>query len=42
VQISSDGGRLCRPYIIVRHGRPLVTQQHIQDLIDNKMVFKVS
>lgn len=40
VQISSDGGRLCRPYIIVRRGQPLVTQQHIQDLIEGKLVFK--
>ncbi|XP_044268535.1 DNA-directed RNA polymerase III subunit RPC2 isoform X2 [Tribolium madens] len=32
VYISSDGGRLCRPYIIVEQGRPLVTQQHIIEL----------
>lgn len=32
VYISSDGGRLCRPYIIVEKGRPLVTQQHIVEL----------
>merc|ERR1719383_202485 len=40
VQISSDGGRLCRPYIIVRKRQPLVTQKHIQDLIEGKLVFK--
>ena len=40
VQISSDGGRLCRPYIIVRRGRPLVTQHHIQELIASRLVFK--
>jgi len=39
VHISSDGGRLCRPYIIVRRGRPLVAQHHIQDLIEGKLVF---
>ena len=30
--ISSDGGRVCRPYIIVSKSRPLVTQRHIQEL----------
>ncbi|XP_063218109.1 DNA-directed RNA polymerase III subunit RPC2 [Bacillus rossius redtenbacheri] len=33
VYISSDGGRLCRPYIIVSKGRPLVKQQHIDELL---------
>lgn len=32
VYICSDGGRLCRPYIIVKHGRPLVEQHHISEL----------
>lgn len=32
VYISSDGGRLCRPYIIVENGRPLVTHRHIDEL----------
>jgi len=40
VQISSDGGRLCRPYIIVRKRQPLVVQGHIQDLIEGKLEFK--
>jgi len=40
VQISSDGGRLCRPYIIVRKRQPLVVQEHIQDLIEGKLEFK--
>lgn len=31
IYVSSDGGRLCRPYIIVENGRPLVTAQHISD-----------
>lgn len=32
VYISSDGGRLCRPYIIVERGVPLVTEKHIKEL----------
>lgn len=32
VYISSDGGRLCRPYIIVTKSRSLVTEKHILEL----------
>ncbi|OWR44164.1 DNA-directed RNA polymerase [Danaus plexippus plexippus] len=32
VYICSDGGRLCRPYIIVEKGLPLVQQHHINEL----------
>ncbi|XP_045196931.1 DNA-directed RNA polymerase III subunit RPC2-like isoform X2 [Mercenaria mercenaria] len=32
VYISSDAGRVCRPYIIVSKGKPLVTTKHIQEL----------
>lgn len=32
VYICSDGGRLCRPYIIVEKGNPLVLQHHINEL----------
>ncbi|CAC5418953.1 RPC2 [Mytilus coruscus] len=32
VYISTDGGRLCRPYIIVKNKRPLVQNKHIQEL----------
>ncbi|CAH0393363.1 unnamed protein product [Bemisia tabaci] len=32
VYISCDGGRLCRPYIIVEDGRPLVTSEHLNEL----------
>lgn len=32
VYIHTDGGRLCRPYIIVSRGCPLVKQQHIDDV----------
>ena len=39
VLISCDGGRLCRPYIIVRNGQPRVEYQHIKDLLENKLKF---
>lgn len=32
IYISSDSGRLCRPYIIVEKCKPLVTKQHITEL----------
>ncbi|EGD75318.1 RNA polymerase II [Salpingoeca rosetta] len=32
VHIASDAGRVCRPYIIVEHGQPLVTPQQLRDL----------
>lgn len=32
VYIHTDGGRLCRPYIIVEKGVPLVRQVHIDEL----------
>ena len=32
INISSDSGRLCRPYIIVDKSRPKVTNLHIQEL----------
>jgi DNA-directed RNA polymerase III subunit RPC2 len=32
INISSDSGRLCRPYIIVEQGQSKVTNQHIQEL----------
>ncbi|XP_033638583.1 DNA-directed RNA polymerase III subunit RPC2-like isoform X2 [Asterias rubens] len=32
VYIASDGGRVCRPYIIVSKGIPKVTNQHMQEL----------
>ncbi|KAI8382946.1 DNA-directed RNA polymerase III subunit RPC2 [Blakeslea trispora] len=39
VNLSSDGGRICRPLIIVENSKPAVTQQHINDLIAGKLVF---
>lgn len=32
VYIHTDGGRLCRPYIIVENGKTLVKQEHIDEL----------
>lgn len=32
VYIHTDGGRLCRPYIIVKNGKPAVKQKHIDEL----------
>lgn len=33
VFIHTDGGRLCRPYIIVTEGKPLVLQSHVDELV---------
>lgn len=40
IQISSEGGRLCRPCIIVKDGKPLVEQKHIEDLKRNIISFE--
>ena len=41
VYISSDGGRLCRPYIIVLpNGKPKVKNKHIQKLLRSEMTFE--
>lgn len=39
VHISSDGGRLCRPYIIVTDETPRVTPQHMEKLSRGFMCF---
>jgi DNA-directed RNA polymerase III subunit RPC2 len=39
VHIASDGGRICRPSIIVEHGQPRVTSYHIEQLKKKKMTF---
>ncbi|KAG9305005.1 hypothetical protein G9A89_007408 [Geosiphon pyriformis] len=39
VHIASDGGRVCRPLIIVEDRQPKVTQEHIQLLKQGKMEF---
>eukprot|EP00744_Colponema_vietnamica_P010506 GILI01014846.1.p1 GENE.GILI01014846.1~~GILI01014846.1.p1 ORF type:complete len:800 (+),score=237.77 GILI01014846.1:333-2402(+) len=35
IYISSDGGRLCRPLIIVEQGRPKLEQRHVTELVRN-------
>ena len=42
VNISSDGGRVCRPYIIVQDGQTKVKQSHIDDLINGIRNFEVT
>lgn len=39
VHIASDGGRICRPMIIVEQGQPRVTTEHIQDLKNKVKTF---
>jgi len=40
INLSSDGGRICRPLIIVENRQPRVTQRHINDLIAEKLTFE--
>lgn len=42
VYISSDGGRLCRPYIVLdgKSGQPKVKERHLKRLLDKQMVFQ--
>ncbi|KAL5520388.1 RPC2 [Sanghuangporus baumii] len=39
VYIASDGGRICRPMIIVENGRPKVTNEHILELKKGALTF---
>ncbi|KAJ7058148.1 beta and beta-prime subunits of DNA dependent RNA-polymerase [Mycena amicta] len=39
VHIASDGGRICRPMIIVENGRPKVTSEHIALLKKGTVAF---
>ncbi|KXN92694.1 DNA-directed RNA polymerase III subunit RPC2, partial [Leucoagaricus sp. SymC.cos] len=39
VHIASDGGRICRPMIIVENGRPRVTSEHIKQLKAKTLTF---
>lgn len=39
IYIASDGGRICRPLIIVENGRPRVTSEHMQLLKAGKVTF---
>ncbi|XP_044174739.1 DNA-directed RNA polymerase III subunit RPC2-like [Acropora millepora] len=40
VNIASDGGRVCRPYIIVKNGKPKVQDRHIQELVQGFRSFE--
>lgn len=40
VNIASDGGRVCRPYIIVKNGKPKVRDRHIQELVQGFRSFE--
>lgn len=44
VYLSSDGGRLCRPYIIVENRTPRLQQSHVDELnLGNKFeAFKIN
>src|SRR3954469_14515755 len=39
VHIASDGGRVCRPLIIVENQKPRVTSEHIKKLKQGRMKF---
>ncbi|BEJ10664.1 hypothetical protein CspHIS471_0100860 [Cutaneotrichosporon sp. HIS471] len=39
IYIASDGGRICRPLIIVENAHPKVTQEHMQLLKEGKVTF---
>lgn len=39
VNVASDGGRICRPMIIVENSRPQVTSEHIRQLQAGTMTF---
>jgi DNA-directed RNA polymerase III subunit RPC2 len=39
VYIASDGGRVCRPYIIVERGQPKVTDAHME-MLSHEMEFE--
>ncbi|KAG8778718.1 DNA-directed RNA polymerase III core subunit ret1 [Serendipita sp. 398] len=40
VNIASDGGRICRPLIIVEKMQPKITNDHIQLLKENRLTFE--
>ncbi|TFK47216.1 beta and beta-prime subunits of DNA dependent RNA-polymerase [Heliocybe sulcata] len=39
VQIATDGGRICRPMIIIENGKPRVNSEHISMLKKGEMTF---
>ncbi|CCX32109.1 hypothetical protein FPQ18DRAFT_279952 [Pyronema domesticum] len=40
VHIATDGGRICRPLIIVENKRPKVTSRHLKSLAAGRMTFE--
>ena len=40
INISSDGGRICRPLIIVEKGEPKVKEQDLRDIIHGRLRFE--
>lgn len=40
IHISCDGGRLCRPYIIVENGQPLLKKEHMKLLEQGLRTFE--
>ncbi|KYQ89728.1 RNA polymerase III [Tieghemostelium lacteum] len=39
ISIACDGGRLCRPLVVIENGRPKITQEHITELKDGLRQF---
>ncbi|KHJ43988.1 DNA-directed RNA polymerase, beta subunit [Trichuris suis] len=39
IYIASDGGRLCRPYILIENGQPKLEQHHLDELASGKRTF---
>ncbi|KAI9296304.1 DNA-directed RNA polymerase III subunit RPC2 [Neoconidiobolus thromboides FSU 785] len=39
INVSSDGGRICRPLIIVENGIPMVTEEHLKRLEREEIEF---
>lgn len=40
VYVSTDGGRLCRPYIVLNEGMPMITDDHLTKLNRNLINFQ--
>ncbi|KOM56403.1 hypothetical protein LR48_Vigan10g229500 [Vigna angularis] len=39
VYLAADGGRLCRPLVIVKKGKSKVKKHHIKELFDGELTF---
>ena len=40
INIASDGGRICRPYIVVKNGKATITDRHLKELSRGVKTFK--